>query len=160
MRTLDLNPEAENERLQLFNFSLPDEQEAFIDAATAEGYVFDYSLTSLADLERYVRAKALTVSDASDEAVAQRVNCWAYLGQVVRHNFGGRWAISMNEDNSLNRGLFVVEGHAKTPGVEFVPNRLLQAFIQRGRGGEWRRAIEAQTNPQPIDLSDLVEKEQ
>ena len=155
MKLLNLDPEEENERLQLFTFNKVDEQEAFIASAEQEGYALNYSLDSLAELERYVRAKNLIVNDTSEEAIAQRVDCWTYLGEVVRLNFGGRWQVSMNDENSLNRGLFVIEGHAKTPGVEFVPNRLLQAFIQRGRGGEWRRAIEAQINPRAIDLSDI-----
>lgn len=158
MNPFNLNPVEENERLQLFNFSKADEQEAFIENAAQEGYVLDYSMNSLPELERYVRTKKMVVDAISDEAVGQRMDCWTYLGEVVRQNFGGRWQVSFNEENTLNRGLFVVEGHAKTPGVEFVPNRLLQAFIQRGRGGEWRRAIEAQVNPRPVDFSDLMEE--
>lgn len=158
MQLFDLDPEQENERLQLFTFNKADEQDAFIETAEQEGYLLDYSLNSLTELERYVRANNLTVSDKSNKAIAQRMDCWTYLGEVVRRNFGGRWQVSMNDENSLNRGLFVIEGHAKTPGVEFVPSRLLQAFIQRGRGGEWRRAIEAQTDPRPVDFSDLQEE--
>ena len=44
MKLLNLDPEEENERLQLFTFNKADEQEAFIASAEQEGYALNYSL--------------------------------------------------------------------------------------------------------------------
>jgi hypothetical protein len=50
MPTPRLDPSAENERLQLLLFEMPDRQEDFLEAAAAEGYHLDYTLATLPEL--------------------------------------------------------------------------------------------------------------
>ncbi|MBF9219807.1 hypothetical protein [Hymenobacter ruricola] len=147
----------EEEKFQLFLFELEDRQEAFIENSTAQGYQLDYTSQSLTELERYLTAMPFSWDDKSDEAVGRRLDCWTYLGEVVRQNHGGDWQLSWNDDNSANRGQFVITGHAPVEGVEFTPLRLIKTFIQRGQSGALNRAVQAQVNPTPVDFSDLRE---
>jgi hypothetical protein len=145
------------EKFQLFLFELEDRQEAFTEMAAAEGYVLDYCLGSLTELERYLTALTWSWDDKSDEAVGRRLDCWTYLGEVMRRNYGGDWQLSWNDDNSANRGHFFITGHRPIDGVEFTPLRLVKAFIQRGKPGALTRAVQVQAVSTQIDLRDLRE---
>lgn len=157
MAKLKFNLEDENEKLNLFLFEMDDLQEAFVEQAEAEGYTLDLSLDSLDELERYVIDTQVTFEDTSDAALAQRTNCWCYLGEVVRENCGGHWAFSANEENSVNWGMYVITGHSPVEGVEFEPLGTLKGFILHGTPGGLRAAVEADINPEEIDFSDIEE---
>jgi hypothetical protein len=156
MNTSTLNLAEEEEKFQIFLFEMSDRQEAFI-GSLSKRYTLDYTLQSLAELERYIRENQIDWNDKSDNAVSQRLDCWTYLGEVMRHNYGGSWHLSWNDENTTNHGQYVIIGHTKVLGIEFTPLRLVKAFIQRGRGGELLRAVQAQINPVQLDLSDLRE---
>lgn len=161
MPQLDYNREEEEERLEGFLLNMTDEQALFIEQSQGKSYKLDriYSLNSLTELERYVREQKVDFGNPSNEALDQRTNCWYYLGEVVRRNFNGQWAFSMNEENTIHWGAYVVTGHCSVPGVEFEPLGLLKRFILRGYPtGALQRAIKSQVVPAPVDFSDLPDE--
>ena len=146
---------AENDKLQGFLMTMMEEETDFIERAQEQGYRLDdlHSLDSLEELERYVREQKVTFTDSSDEALDQRTNCWFYLGELVRQNFGGFWRFSMNQDNTMNWGAYVIEGHSPVEGVELNPLKLLKGFILRGcRAEALRKAIMADVKPTPFNF--------
>lgn len=79
------------------------------------------------------------------------------LGEVVRRTHGGKWVLSWNDDNSVNRGLPVIVGHCPIDGVEFVPSRTMHFYALRKVRGLLRRAIEADVRPSPIEVRAVEE---
>jgi hypothetical protein len=158
MPTPLLNPAAENERLQLLLFEMPDRQEDFLEAAAAEGYHLDYTLATLPELERYLRdhAEALAWRDKSASAVAGRLDCWSYIGETFRQNFGGGWNVSLTNPDSVLYGQFVLQDFSNN-GLEFSPSNTLQAYLLRGKPSI-RSMMEAHVHVAPVDLSDLPEE--
>lgn len=118
-----LNLAQAEENFQLFLFELDDRQEDFITAAEVKSFALDYSLKSLPELERYVKEAQFNWEDKADAAVGQRLDCWTYLGEVMRQNHGGAWQLSWDDDNTANRGQYVIAGHTATAGIEFTPLR-------------------------------------
>jgi hypothetical protein len=53
----------------------------------------------------------------------------------------------------------VIKGHSKIEGLEFAPIGVMRAYSLRKKEGTLRRAVEAQIDPKPLDLSGLVENE-
>ena len=153
-----LDSRAENEKLQLFLFELDDHQELFTETAEVEGYTLDYSLDSLLELERYLADKQVTFLDASDRALAQRMNCWSYVGETFRENFGGGWTVSVDDPQSVNYGLFVIQGFDAV-GVEFEPLGTLRRYLRQAKPGRLRGLMEAHVHAAPLDLSHLPEEE-
>jgi len=158
MATLPLDPAAENERLQLLLFEMPDRQEDFLEAAATEGYHLDYALNTLPELERYLRdhAAALAWRDKSADAVARRLDCWSYIGETFRENFGGGWNVSLTDPDSVLYGQFVLQDFGDR-GLEFSPTTTLQAYLLRGKPAI-RSMMEAHIQVAPVDLSDLPEE--
>ncbi len=74
------------------------------------------------------------------------------LGEVVRRSYGGKWALSWNDDNSINRGLPVVVGHCPVEGVEFAPTRVMYFYALRRDRGLLRRSIEADAHPSTVEI--------
>lgn len=153
----------EEDKLDIFLLRMEDEETVFIAEAQRQGYKLDrgHSMDSLTDLERYVREARVNFQDSSDKALDERTNCWYYIGEVVRKNFTGRWAFSMNEENPDHWGDYVIVGHSPVTGLEFEPLGLLQGFILRGcKPGALRRAILFDVDPvgSSTDLSDLPDE--
>ena len=153
-----LDPIAENERLQLLLFEMPDRQEDFLEAAAAEGYHLNYTLDNLPELERYLRdhATVLAWRDKSATAVARRLDCWSYIGETFRENFGGGWNVSLTDPDSVLYGQFVLQDFGDR-GLEFSPSNTLQAYLLRGKPAI-RSMMEAHIHVAPVDLSDLPEE--
>lgn len=140
------NLEEEEDKLFSFLLLMADEQNKFLRIVNALGYKLTnpQSMESLNELECYIREQNVNFKDSSNEALTDRTNCWYYLGEVVRKNFGGQWRFSMNEENTANWGDYVIEGHCSVPGVEFEPLGLVRSFTGKGcRPGTFRRAIMA-----------------
>jgi hypothetical protein len=158
MALVTYNLDEEEQKLEGFLMAMVEEGIDFVEQAQAQGYHLnnEHSLASLEELERYVREEKATFSNPADKSLDQRSNCWYYLGEVVRQNFGGAWQFSMNEENTMHWGAYVLVGHSPVQGVEFKPLGLLKRFILRGyRAGALRKAITAQVNPIPLDLSEF-----
>ena len=137
---------------------MADEQNNFLRVANTLNYRLTnpQSTESLEELERYIREQNLNFKDPSDEALNERTNCWYYLGEVVRINYGGGWEFSMNEENTANWGHYVIEGHCSVAGVEFEPLGIVRNFIANGYpAGALRRAIMADIADDDDFLADL-----
>lgn len=155
-----LDPEAENEKLNVFLFEMDDRQEAFTAKLDAQGYHLDYTLSMLPDLERYLKAhrQQMDWKDKSAVAVGLRADCWSYLGETFRQTFGGGWEVSLTDPSSVNYGKWVVSGFDALE-VEFEPLGTLQGYLLRGKPGTLRRALESKVHATPLDLSHLPEED-
>jgi hypothetical protein len=132
----DISPAA-REQFEQFLFEMSDVLEAYIGAATQQGYVLDYSLDSLAALERYWGA---TGDGQRDGAPANRAS--RYLGEVFRRNLGGTWRLCEKGSRYLYHGLPVIAGYAHLD-IEFCPVVVFANFVVRGESGMLRRAVES-----------------
>ena len=158
MKLIAYNREEEEEKLFAFTLLMGDAEGAFIAAARRQGYQLaqDHPLESLEELERYGREKQLSFDDSTDAALLERMNCWYYLGEVMRTNYGGYWRFSMNTEDTSNWGQYVVEGYGNTPGAEFEPQGLFRRWTYRSYPtGALRKAIDAYVKPQALDLSNI-----
>lgn len=154
-----LNAEEEEEKLNIFLMGMHDVLEAFVAKAARGGYQLSYSVDCLDDLERYIREQRMDWRDKSDVAVNQRLDCWALLGTIFQRHYGGHWAVSLDDPDSVNYGQFVIQGFDAV-GMEFEPLGVLQGFLLRGKPGGLRRVMEAHVNLVPLDLSHLPEDEE
>lgn len=138
------NIEEEEDKLFSFLLLMADEHFGFLRAARSLGYELTNPphLETLETLERYIKEENVSFRDQSDQALDERTNCWYYLGELVRTNFGGQWRFSMSGENTANWGKYVIEGHSPVPGVEFEPQGQVRRFIGNGyKTGALRRAI-------------------
>jgi hypothetical protein len=119
----DLSQEEWQEKFENFLFNIDEYLENIIDKGNIQGYNFDYSLNSLNDIESYIIKNNTTVNDDDYNDLA------AYLGEVIRLKYGGKWICNLdNVNNSLYYGFPVIEGHS-IPDVLFSPFHLIKAFI-------------------------------
>ncbi len=147
-----LNKEIEQEKLQQFIFEIDDILEAFIEELNQEGYELDYTLESLSVLEKFILNKDIT---NQDEHINIRTNCWIYLGETFRHIAQkGVWEVSMNDDNTINYGLYVVTNYNEEK-TEFVPIRYIKTFIIRKEQGFFKSVIKNHINPDLLDLDNF-----
>lgn len=110
-------------------------------------------LTDIGDCEK-LEALFDAMSDGLDKDQTQKLSVVfaRQLGELVRQNYGGRWVLSWNNDNSMNRGLPVLIGHCPVDGVEFAPLRVMHFYALRRNRGLLRRSIEADVQPSPLAL--------
>ncbi len=141
-----------NEKFEIFLFNIDDYLESIIDKASKQGYVFDYSLDSLKDMENYINKNHTTIEDDDYNDLS------AYLGEIVRLKYGGKWICCLDKvNNSLYYGFPVIEGHSVTD-VLFSPFHIIKAFILRRKPNLFYEAIGSQVNPQPIDWSQFPDE--
>lgn len=132
-------PVATEEELQKFeNFlsEMEDVLKAFVATASQDGLNLDYSLDSLADLERLITAN----SERSDHTLDNRVA--RYLGEVFRKHVGGKWELCLKNPRYMYFKLPVVSGYSKHP-IEFCPIEIVANFKFRPQAGMFMTAIEA-----------------
>lgn len=79
------------------------------------------------------------------------------LGEIVRRTHGGKWALSWNEENTINQGLPVIIGHCPIGGIEFAPTRTMHFYALRRIRGLLRRSIEADVRPSPLEIRSAEE---
>ncbi|HLK97819.1 MAG TPA: hypothetical protein VK364_08630 [Hymenobacter sp.] len=131
-----------------FIIAFEDEHDEFLEEATTKGYHLDYTLDNLPELERYMLEQGVKSIHETDEEMIHFAHCWYHLGEVVRETFGGGWAVSNNEENSINEGEWVIEGFkAIQEGIEFEPKGLARRFLRNQRPNTFRRAILSSTDP-------------
>lgn len=159
MTTQRLDSDVENEKLQQFIFEMGDRQEAFLTSRGEQGYRLDHSLDTLTELERYIdfRKPEMQWRDKTDAAIELRLDCWSYVGETFKKNFGGGWNVSLEDFDSALYGQFVIEKFDEV-GQEFDPLGTLQSYLLRGRPSI-RSMMEAHMDYTAIDLSDLPEED-
>ena len=111
-------------------------------------------MDNLPELERYILEQGVKFVHETDEEMIHFAHCWYHLGEVVRINFRGGWAVSNNEENSANEGEWVIQGFkAIVKGIEFDPKGMTRRFIRKPGQGVFQNAIEASTNPRFFEAS-------
>lgn len=141
----NLSNDVLNEKFENFLFNMDDYTEALISKAKQQGFDLDFSLNSLKVVENYIVKNDTKVDSNDYNDIA------AYVGEVARKNFGGKWICNLDkENNSLYFGFPVIEGHA-LKDVLFSPFHIVKAFILRRKENTLKTAIEDQVNPKKID---------
>lgn len=82
-----------------------------------------------------------------------------YLGEAVRGAYGGKWTLPLDDPKNVNFNTPVITGHCSTEGLEFSPILVMRAYSIRHIKGLLKRAVDADINPSPLDLSDLIKKD-
>ncbi len=141
-----------------FLFEMDDKLEALQEDANARSFNLDFSLASLAHLERYIDAVS-AATPRSVDLTSVLIACGRYLGEVVRVNYGGKWDIPLDDPADLYFNQPVIIGHNRS-GTELAPLFLARAYQRKRKPGMIAAAIENQINPKEIDLSDLVAQEE
>ena len=159
MATQQINPEAANEKLQQYLFHLADNQEDFVENLENSGYNVDYSLDSLAELERYIEGMGEQIAwkNKAETAAVLRLGVWSYIGETFRKNFGGGWLVSLNNPDSVYYGKWVISGFSEL-GLEFDPLGTMLSFLLRGKPSI-RGMMESYVRIVPLDLSHLPEED-
>lgn len=113
---------------------------------------------SLSDLERLEDLFDVMSKNVVQSEISGLVVMFArHLGEVVRLNFGGRWFIQLEDKKNINFNEPVIIEHCPVEGLDFAPVSVMRAYSLRRKKGTLRRAVEADTNPQELNLSDLIE---
>jgi hypothetical protein len=100
------------------------------------------------------------MADGVDKDMRDRLIVYfaRYLGEIVRTNYEGKWQLSLDDPKNVNFNTPVIVGHTSIEGLEFSPIGMMRAFALKRRPGMWWAAIDADINPRPLDLSDLIEE--
>lgn len=145
------------EKFEQFLILMDDQLDWLKDQAENHGISLDMSI---ADCDRLERLFTILTDRKDREYVAGLVVAFArHLGEIVRVQYGGRWHLSLEDERNVNFNTPVIVGHTKTEGLEFAPVSIVHAFSLRRKAGLLGRAIEAQVNPSPLDLSSLAARE-
>jgi hypothetical protein len=138
-----------------FLMVMDDQLEALHDEATKRRLILDLSLDDLERLEKLFDLMADGVDNDTRSSLI--VSFGRHLGEVVRQNYGGRWSVPLDDEKNVNFNKPVIIGHTKIEGLEFAPLTVMRAYLLRKKPGTLRRAVEADVNPQVLDLSELIE---
>ncbi len=138
-----------------FLMVMDDQLEALHEEATNRRITLDLSLDDLERLE--VLFDLLADGVNSDTQASLIVSFARHLGEVVRKNYGGRWTVPLDDEKNINFNKPVIIVHTKIKGLEFAPLTVMRAYSLRKKPGTLRRAVEADVNPQALDLSELIE---
>jgi hypothetical protein len=76
---------------------------------------------------------------------------WAarYYGEVVRHKYGGKWILSIDDPNDLYYGLPVIIGHAKDD-IEFAPSEMILNLLTSRKKGLLQQIVQSHVAPERI----------
>ncbi|WP_160138676.1 hypothetical protein [Chryseobacterium sp. c4a] len=143
----NLTPIELEEKFQKFLLNIDGYIENLRSKAENENLKLDMSLNSLNDLETYSSKTNIAVDIDHYTDVA------AYLGELVRKEFGGKWICCLDkENNPAYYGFPVIEGHAPE-GVLFAPFFVVEAFLLREKKSLFLNAIKIQVGANRIDWS-------
>jgi hypothetical protein len=150
----NLSQEELEEKFEMFIFNMSDYLEQIIEIAKEKNINLDYSMESLPFLEEYLIKNKITINDIDYDSAS------AYLGQVLRKNYGGKWICNLDkENNSLYYGYPVITGHTKYD-VLFSPFHVIKAFLLRHKNNLLTTAIESDISPTEIDWSKFPTEEE
>ncbi len=134
---------------------MDDQLEALQEEARRRHLILDFSLDDLERLEKLFDLMNDGVNNDTRSSLI--VSFGRHLGEVVRENYGGRWVVPLDDEKNINFNKPVIIGHTKIEGLEFAPLTVMRAYSLRKKPGTLRRAVEADVNPQTLDLSELIE---
>lgn len=152
---MKIDKKSAQEDFDNFLMVMDDQLEALEEEASKRGIKLDFSLN---DLERLERLFDLMSEGLDKDATSSLVVTFArHLGEIVRLNFGGKWHLSLDDPNNVHFNKPVLIGHTAVEGLEFAPTFVMRGYALRRQPGSLRRAIDAQINVKPLDLSGLIE---
>ncbi len=144
------------DKFQNFLMVMDDQLEALSEEASNRDLQLDFSK---ADLECLEKLFDLMSADLNKDAQLDLVVSFArHLGELVCRNYGGRWILSLADKKNVSFNTPVVIEFSKIEGLEFAPLSVMSAYALRRRPGTLKRAVDAATNPKPLDLRDLIEE--
>ncbi|MBR8233532.1 hypothetical protein K6W26_08885 [Burkholderia sp. AU42008] len=140
-----------------FLMIMDDQLDWLSDEAKQHGIQLTVKLDDLPKLEKLFDL----MSDGKDkDYVSGLVVAFArFLGEIVRENYGGKWELPLDDEKNVNFNTPVIVGHTPVEGLEFAPLSVMRAYALRRKQGTLQRAVSAQINPTPLDLSGLAEEE-
>ncbi|MGK8204865.1 hypothetical protein ACRS8P_19805 [Burkholderia cenocepacia] len=144
------------EEFDNFLMNMDDQLDWLSRKAEEHGIELDVGLDDLSKLEKLFDL----LSDGKDkDYVSKLVVTFArFLGEIVRENYGGKWTLPLDDEKNINFNTPVIVGHVPIEGLEFAPLSVMRAYALRRKQGTLRRAVDAQVNPKPVDLSGLEEE--
>lgn len=141
------------EKFETFLFNIDDYLDAIEAKAQAKGFNLDRTLNSLKDVEGYISEHNVTIDNDDYDRIS------AYLGEIVRKNFNGKWSCNLDkENNAVYYGFPVIEGHADH-GVLFSPFHIVKAFMLRKKENLLMTAVQNQINPEKMNWSKFPNEE-
>ncbi|KAG8151673.1 hypothetical protein [Burkholderia catarinensis] len=148
---------AAEEAFDDFVMIMDDQLDWLSDEAKGHGIKLAVELDDLPKLEKLFN---LLSSGKDKDYVSGLVVTFArFLGEVVRESYGGKWVLPLDDEKNINFNTPVIVGHTPIEGLEFAPLSVMRAYALRKRPGTLQRAVDAQVNPKPVDLSGLAEEE-
>lgn len=138
-----------------FLMVMDDQLEALAEEAAKRGIRLDLSLNDLERLERLF--DLMSEGLEKDEKASLVVTFARHLGEIVRVNFGGKWHLPLDDPKNVHFNKPVLVGHTAVDGLEFAPTFVMRGYALRKQPGSLRRAVDAQINVKPLDLSGLIE---
>lgn len=144
------------EKFDRFLMVMDDQLKALQEEALSRNIKLDFSVESIEKLEKLFN---LMTKNVDKESVSSMIVSFArYLGEIVRINYGGNWLLPLDDPKNANFNTPVISGHAQE-GLELAPISVMRAFSLRRIPGTLKRAIDADVNVTPVDLSRLIEEE-
>jgi hypothetical protein len=134
--TMKILASDELEKFEQFLFEMDDVLEEFTAFASQAGFDLNYSVESLADLERFLVSNNQCNSGSNDNRAAR------YLGEVFRKLVGGKWELCLKNPKYLYYKQPVVSGYSTRP-IEFCPIEMIANFKSKQKSGMLRAAVES-----------------
>lgn len=145
------------EEFDNFLMNMDDQLDWLSAKAKAHGIELNVQPDDLSKLEKLFDL----LSDGKDKDYVSRlvVTFSRFLGEIVREGYGGKWVLPLDDEKNINFNTPVIVGHTPIDGLEFAPLSVMRAYALRRKQGTLQRAVDAQVNPKPVDLSGLAEEE-
>ncbi|WP_175890112.1 hypothetical protein [Burkholderia cepacia] len=144
------------EEFDNFLMNMDDQLDWLSEKAEEHGIELSVRLDDLPKLEKLF--DLLSDGQNKDYVLGLVVTFARYLGEIVRENYGGKWTLPLDDDKNVNFNTPVIVGHTPIEGLEFAPLSVMRAYALRRKPGTLQRAVEAQVDPKPVDLSGLAEE--
>ena len=152
---MTFNKKEAEDKFENFLMIMDDQVESLKEDASTYNFFLD---DSLSDMEKLEDLFDLMSKDTNqDERDGLVVYFARHLGEIVRLNFGGKWFIQLEDEKHINFNEPVIIDHCPIEGVDFAPISIMRAYSIRRKKGTLRRALEADIDPQIINLDNLIE---
>jgi hypothetical protein len=144
------------EKFDDFLMVMDDQLEALADEAFKRGITLDFSLDDCEQLEHLFDAMSAEIDEDTKSSLV--VTFARHLGEIVRLRFGGKWHLPLDDENNVYFNTPVLVGHSTMKDLEFAPTFVMRGYALRKKAGSLRRAIDADINIKPLDLSHLPDE--
>jgi hypothetical protein len=149
------NKNAAEEAFDCFLIDMDDQLDWLADEAEKHEINFDFTRDDLVRLEELF--DLMTKNQDKEYASKLVVTFARHLGEFFRRNHGGKWKLHLVDEKNVNFNTPVITEHSKIEGLEFAPMSVMRAYSLRRKQGTLSRAVDANVNPSPLDLSRFIE---